>query len=190
MLPQHSPSTPQPSHLNMLHPCTLTPSLITCPSPVLEFCVCRGGQFSAKSLTAPELDSLVFSLWRKPTSLPGRCFWQPALISPTPGWETGISWRLLLDQPPSCFQKNPCVPKFRPSSCTTGYPGSFLLSVAPDSLAPDSHSFQYYSWEILGDSSICVHSPHSTLASGFLNFPSSTVSVSTHSRGHALSTVQ
>ncbi|CAI9178710.1 unnamed protein product, partial [Rangifer tarandus platyrhynchus] len=33
--------------------------------------------------------------------------WQPALISPTPGQETGICQRLLLSQPSSCFQKIP-----------------------------------------------------------------------------------
>lgn len=76
------------------------------------------------------------------------------------------------------LSKNPCAPKFRPSGCTTGYPGSFLLSPSWKTLAPDSHSLQCYSWEILGDSSICVYSPHSTLASGFLNFPSSTESLS------------
>ena len=109
--------------------------------------------------------------------LPGHCFWQPALISPTPGRETGICWSLLLSQPPSCFQKILVLQ----SSGHQAAPLAILgHSSSPSwkTLAPDSYSLQCYSWEIRGDSSIHVHSPHSTLASGFLNFPSSTESLS------------
>ena len=176
MLPQHSPSTPQPSHLNMLHPCTLTPNLITRPSPVLKFCVCSGGHFLLKPLTTPELDSLVFSFWRKPTSPRALLL---AACSHIPYTWQGDRYLLESASEPTSLvlSKNPCAPKFRPSGCTTGYPGH-SSSPSWKTLAPDSYSLQCYSWEIWGDSSIRVHSPHSTLASGFLNFPSSTESLS------------
>ena len=109
VVPQHSPPTPQAWHLNMLHPCTLTPNLITHPSPVLEFCVCSGGQFSAKSLTASELDSRLLALTENHLSPRVLLPWHPASISPTPGRETGICQRLLLSQPSSCFQKIPAL---------------------------------------------------------------------------------